>query len=69
MILSAEDKLSLAKFLEGSTVSLGMLNTVLPVVKDDGLKKLVEGAIATTEAQVKSVQEFCGSHGINPQQD
>lgn len=62
--VSEEDKLNLAKFLESSTVTVAMLNTLEPLVEDDGLRKIIETSINTGEAQIKSVQEFCISHGL-----
>lgn len=62
--VSPEDKITLAKFLEASTVTLAGLQAALPVAQDDGLRKIIEGSIAGTEAQIKSVQEFCQSHGL-----
>lgn len=62
--VSAEDKLSLAKFLESATISVATLNAVKPLVKDDGLKRIVETSISAGEAQIKTVQEFCQSHAL-----
>lgn len=62
--LSAQDKISLAKFLESSTVTLASLQALQGLIKDDGLRKLCEAAIGMNEAQIKGVQEFCQSHGI-----
>ncbi len=62
--VSTEDKTTLAKFLEASTVTLAGLQAALPLAQDDGLRKIIEGSIAQTEAQIKGAQEFCQSHGL-----
>ena len=62
--LSPSDKLSLVAFLESATTSLATVQAVLPLVEDDGLRKLVEAAISTNESHIKGVQEFCQSHGL-----
>lgn len=62
--VSAEDKLSLAKFLESATISVATLNVMRPLVQDDGLKQIVETAINAGEAQIKTVQQFCQSHAL-----
>ena len=54
--LSAQDKISLAKFLESSTVTLASLQALQGLIKDDGLRKLCEAAIGMNEAQIKGVQ-------------
>ncbi len=62
--VSEEDKLSLAKFLEAATISVAMLNAAKPLVQDDGLKRIVDTSLSASEAQIKSVQEFCQSHAL-----
>lgn len=63
--ISSSDKMGLAKYLESSAVSLATLNTVLPIVEDDGLKRIIEASISTTETHVKGIQEFCKTHGLS----
>lgn len=63
--LSPNDKINLATFLESSVISLSALHTSLPLIKDDGLRKLAEAAIGAGEAQIKAVQEFCQSHNLS----
>jgi hypothetical protein len=60
--LSPQDKLNLAAYLESATVSLAMSQAVLPIAKDDGLKKFIEGSISAGESQIKGVQEFLKSY-------
>lgn len=59
------DKLNLAAYVESSTVALTKAQAALAMVKDDGLKKLVEGSISAGEAQIKSIQEFVKSHNLS----
>jgi len=61
--LSPQDKLTLASYLETQALTVAKLHAYRPLARDDGLKKLVEAAISTHEAQVKSAQQFLQSHG------
>ncbi len=62
--VSAKDKVDLAAFLSSSAASLAMLQSTAGLAQDDGLRKLIDGAIAATEGQIKGCQEFCKSHNI-----
>lgn len=62
--ISAMDKIGLAAFLETASVGVAELKAALPLVEDDGLRKLVDAALAAGEVQIKGVQEFCHAHGL-----